>query len=185
MLIEDTYDNLAQEIKNKTGIDVHVCYQCGKCSAGCPTAGRMDLVPNKIVHMAQVGVRRKVLMSKALWNCVSCGTCTSRCPRNIDILGIINFFRNTAYAEGFCSKSKDSAMVYKLFLDNIGRHGRLFELEIGALYNLKSGNLFKDIELFPSLVISGKMNFLPENINDRHYIRKMIEKASQRGKSKC
>ncbi len=182
MLIEDTYNDLAQEINTKTGIDIHTCYQCGKCSAGCPTAGRMDLVPNKIMHLAQLGARKKILTSEAIWNCASCGTCTSRCPRNIDILGIIDFFRNLAYAEGFCEKSKNSSMVYKLLLDNIARHGRLYELEIGASYNLKSGKLFKDIDLFPGLVMKGKMNFLPENIKDREYIRNMLEKASHRGK---
>ena len=32
---------------------VEDCYQCGKCTAGCPVAGRADLMPNQVLRLAQ------------------------------------------------------------------------------------------------------------------------------------
>ena len=56
------------------------CYQCGKCTAGCPTAFAMDYPPNQIIRGIQLGMRDAVLSSKAIWVCAACETCTTRCP---------------------------------------------------------------------------------------------------------
>lgn len=34
---------IPDKLKQITGVDLQACYQCGKCTAGCPVAGRMDL----------------------------------------------------------------------------------------------------------------------------------------------
>ena len=31
------------------------CYQCGKCSAGCPMAGQMDIPPTRLIRLLQLG----------------------------------------------------------------------------------------------------------------------------------
>ena len=34
---------------------VENCYQCGKCTAGCPAADEMDFMPNQVLRLVQAG----------------------------------------------------------------------------------------------------------------------------------
>ena len=47
-------EKLADRVLEKTGVDVARCYQCGKCSAGCPLAAEMDFPPSQIMHLLQL-----------------------------------------------------------------------------------------------------------------------------------
>lgn len=76
------------------------CYQCGKCSAGCPMATHMDVLPNQIIRMAQLGMREQLLACGAIWTCVSCMTCNSRCPKDIRIAEVIEALREMALRNG-------------------------------------------------------------------------------------
>ena len=69
------------------------CYQCGKCSAGCPEADVMDLLPHQVVRLAQLGLIDEILESKTIWICASCITCTARCPRGVDLAKIMEALR--------------------------------------------------------------------------------------------
>lgn len=71
------------------------CYQCGKCSAGCPMAAYMDILPNQIIRLAQMGQEETLLASEAIWTCVSCFTCNTRCPKDIRIAEVIEALRET------------------------------------------------------------------------------------------
>jgi heterodisulfide reductase subunit C len=73
--------------------DLLACYQCGKCSAGCPMAKYMDILPNQMIRFAQLGMRDELLNSDAIWLCVSCQTCNSRCPKGVRIAEVIDAMR--------------------------------------------------------------------------------------------
>lgn len=70
-----------------------VCYQCGKCSAGCPVVSKMDILPNQIIRYAQLGLEEDLLASKSIWACASCMTCNVRCPKGINIAEVIEALR--------------------------------------------------------------------------------------------
>ncbi|MDO8706665.1 MAG: 4Fe-4S dicluster domain-containing protein [Sulfuricaulis sp.] len=76
------------------------CYQCGKCSAGCPMAAHMDVLPNQMIRMAQLGMQKQLLATNAIWMCVSCLTCNSRCPKGIRIAEVFEALRRTALRAG-------------------------------------------------------------------------------------
>ncbi len=61
------------------------CYQCGTCSATCPTAFAMDYSPRALWRLVELGQRDELLHSNTFWMCTACYSCTVRCPRDIPI----------------------------------------------------------------------------------------------------
>ncbi len=81
------------KVEEISGQNLLACYQCGKCSAGCPAVSDMDILPNQIIRYAQLGFKDKLLQSKSIWICASCFTCNSRCPKGINIAEVIEAIR--------------------------------------------------------------------------------------------
>lgn len=88
------------ELVAQGGGDVSLCYQCGTCTAGCPSGRRTNYRTRKLMRMAQLGLKEDVLASEDLWQCSTCYTCVERCPRQVPIVDIIITLRNMAVAEG-------------------------------------------------------------------------------------
>ena len=93
-----------KEMEEKSGERVSTCYQCYRCTNGCPALAEMDLYPHRLIRHIMLGDREKVLGSKTIWSCLQCYTCSIRCPNDIDIAHIINTARKISTAEG---KEKD------------------------------------------------------------------------------
>lgn len=82
-----------KKVEELSGQDLLSCYQCGKCSAGCPMVSAMDILPNQVIRLAQLGLQEDVLQSKTIWLCASCVTCGARCPRGVDLSRIMEVLR--------------------------------------------------------------------------------------------
>lgn len=80
-------------IEEISGQNVFDCYQCGRCSAGCPFASFMDLMPNQVLRFIQLGLKEEVTGAKTPWFCSACWVCATRCPRGIDIPRIMEALR--------------------------------------------------------------------------------------------
>jgi len=81
------------KVEELSGQNLLACYQCGKCSAGCPAVSQMDILPNQIIRYAQLGLKDELLKSKSIWICASCFTCNARCPKGINIAEVIEALR--------------------------------------------------------------------------------------------
>ncbi len=82
-----------EKIQQLSGQNLMACYQCGKCSAGCPGVSQMDILPNQIIRYVQLGLQKHLLESRSIWICASCFTCNTRCPKGINVAEVIEAIR--------------------------------------------------------------------------------------------
>jgi heterodisulfide reductase subunit C len=88
-----------RDVEEISGEDLLACNQCGKCSAGCPVAAAMDLLPSQVIRMAQLGME-EVLESPTIWICASCLTCVARCPKGVDLPRLMEALREISLRAG-------------------------------------------------------------------------------------
>ncbi|MBO4569080.1 MAG: CoB--CoM heterodisulfide reductase subunit C [Candidatus Methanomethylophilaceae archaeon] len=92
--------DFAKEIAAAGGEEVKMCFQCGTCTAGCPSGRQTAYRVRKLMRMAQLGLKEQIVNSEELWQCSTCYTCVERCPRQVPIVDIVIALRNIAVAEG-------------------------------------------------------------------------------------
>jgi len=102
-------DPFIQKVQELSGQNLLVCYQCGKCSAGCPAVSKMDILPNQIIRFAQLGFKDELLQSRSIWICASCMTCNTRCPKGINIAEVFEAIRQI-----LLRKKHDHVQIEKL-----------------------------------------------------------------------
>src|SRR5512138_461671 len=94
------YPSLAGAIHELAGTDPQLCYQCGKCTSGCPIADQADLAPHQVMRAIQLGRNNTALQSRMAWLCVSCQICSSRCPQGIDVASTMDALKIIAVQAG-------------------------------------------------------------------------------------
>ena len=167
---------ISQDFALQSGINVQDCYQCQKCSAGCPVAFAMDYKPNQIMQMVSLGMKDRVLSSKTIWVCASCYTCSTRCPNDIDIARVMDWLRQTALREGVAPAEKEVPLFHAAFLDSIRTHGRVHELGMMARYKMKTGKYWDDFKLGWKMFTKGKLKLWPSRISRKREIAVLFTK---------
>lgn len=177
--IERVQQNLKELIKLKTGISANLCYQCGKCSAGCPLIEEMDISPNQILRMMQLGIPeldKRILSSFSIWLCLTCQTCYSRCPKEVDLPLIMDFLRAESIKRNLIHpKAHNIIAFHKSFLNSIKSNGRLYEFGLLVNYKLRTMNLLQDLNLAPAMIAKGKLNFIPNKMKQIKEIKKIFQ----------
>ncbi len=168
-----------EEAKKRSGEDLNLCYQCLKCTAGCPTAPYMDIRPNNIIRMIQMGLKQEVLGSSAIWLCVSCETCGTRCPNKIDIGVLMDALREMALEAGVEAKEKNIHLLHEAFIQSIKRGGRIHEATMLIDYKLRSKDFFTDLVPGMKLFIKGKIPLFPDFIKGKEEIKRIFEKCTK------
>ena len=158
---------LADRIQEATGENVFLCYQCIKCTSGCPLAEHFDLAPNQVLRAAQLGMEERLFNSRTPWLCASCQTCTTRCPQGIDVARVMDFLTAEALRRGIQPKVPDVALFHKVFLRDVDLLGRAYELGLMAEMNLRTGQPFKDLDLGLEMLRHGKLRVIPEFVRHR------------------
>lgn len=99
--MEVKYDpEFEKQLAELGGADAKLCFQCGTCTAGCPSGRRTSYRVRKLVRMAQLDMKDEIINSEELWMCSTCYTCVERCPRRVPIVDVVIALRNMAVAEG-------------------------------------------------------------------------------------
>jgi heterodisulfide reductase subunit C len=178
MMAGDNYGTmspfLVEILETQGGSKVLQCYQCGTCSGSCPVIDEMTYGPRRLMHMIQAGDEATVLSSKDMWRCVSCYSCTSRCPRGIEITDLMADLRRLALEKGY---AQDKEAEFGLaFAETVQMHGRMFEPELLTRYYLRVLDLFSLVGMVPlgiKMLVRGKLPFVPDRVANPDEIKEI------------
>ncbi len=177
--VDERVHDLKEEMRRLSGEDLAKCIQCGKCTAGCPIAPDMDLMPNQVIRALQLNAEEKALRAASIWLCASCTTCSVRCPEGIDVARVMNQARKLCVERGYKPGEGRVPLFNRLFVDSIRRGGRVHELGIVTRYNLATLNPLRDIGLLPRILQKGKISLLPHRIAGLQGIKRLFAKSKR------
>lgn len=155
-------------------IDVQSCYQCGRCSAGCPFSVFFDLNVMEVVRLASYGAEERLLTSKTIWLCGACETCSSRCPNDIEIAHLMDVLRELALRKGIQPAEKRVAIFHDCFLGSIKHWGRAYEVGMIGAYKLRSRDLLGDMKLGLNMFQKGRLSLRPHGISAKTEITEIF-----------
>jgi len=134
----------------------------------------MDVMPNRVMRMVQLGCEKLLLDSRSIWLCAGCETCATRCPKGVELSKVMDALRQIATSDGIRPKESEVAKFHKVFLAAIERRGRVHEVEMLARYKLSTGRLFSDLALGAKMFAKGKLGLMPSRIKDTDEVRRIF-----------
>ncbi len=178
-MVVNSNSSLLSEVYRISGEKIQNCFQCQKCSAGCPLNFAMDILPNQVFRHIQYGHRDKVLTSKTIWLCASCHTCSTRCPNSIDIAKVMDTLREISTKSGVAPGEKKISLFHKFFLGLTKYTGRTWEPGMGV-YIMQTGGLGGMMGWSMKMFLKGKIPIFPSFKGGSEF-RKLFKKAGKGG----
>ena len=179
----DSARELSKKIAADAGVTLSNCYQCGKCSAGCPMAESMDIQPHPVVRYLQLGMAMEILKSRTIWLCASCHMCVDRCPNSVDLPALIEHSRYEAKRINLCAVS-EVGKFNDIFIENVKNFGKSQEAILEGAYNIMTGNFIQDMSSVPHMLRHGIVGPEVHSVKQRESVRRLVENAQKEDK-KC
>ncbi len=124
-------DEAIDRVETLSGQNILACYQCGRCSAGCPVVEEMDIIPSEVIRLLQLGQMDEVLSSKTIWTCASCLQCASRCPKGVEFSNICDALRAIVLRTRLATPKVDADGLTRVMMSDAPQMG-----VVGALRKL-------------------------------------------------
>jgi heterodisulfide reductase subunit C2 len=175
-------DGFLDEVQQRAGTSVSACFQCHKCTTGCPIGPEMDFLPSQVMRLVQLGAAAEVLGSQSIWLCASCETCTTRCPMEIDIAAVMDALRMMAIDRQVAVPDAHGKHFNRSFLQSVRRHGRVFELGMMVAYKLRTFDVLSDVGKVPTMLAKGKLSLLPKRTGSAKEVREVFRRADEEDK---
>jgi len=176
-----------EEIKKMPGGDkILDCIQCGVCAGSCHARFAMDYSPMQILKMAHLGLKQEVLSSSTIWICASCYTCTSRCPRGLNIPAIMSGFKYMAMKNNVPAPIALKPKFHKAFAEVVGKYGRMHEpeLKMKLIKKTSLGELLRNASLGIRMFRKGKLKLRPYKLNSSTGFSEIFKNALNEGAQK-
>lgn len=167
--------NFVEEVKQRSGEDINLCWHCQACAGGCPFVAAMDYPPNRVIRLVQLGLRKEALESSAIWICVGCNTCSVQCPNAIDIPAVNDALRQMAMDEGVQIAEPNILSFHQEVLNSIERYGRTHKFEIMLRYKLRRRDWFTDAAVGLKMFTRRKLELLPSRAKDMKTIKGLFQ----------
>lgn len=171
-----------QQIEAISGHNVNLCFQCSKCSAGCPLANKMDLKPAQVMHSIRLGREDLVLNSEAIWLCIGCETCSARCPQHVEPAAVMTAARLLAIQRGIEPRVKEVGIYYRGFVNNMRLNGKIHDASVAGITQLRTGQLRANLPLAWKLFKKGRVKPPPLPLGGGSF-RKIYKNALARERS--
>ena len=175
--------NLLKIVNHVSRQKIGMCWHCSACSGGCPFVSHMDILPNRVIRLVQLGQRKEVLGCRTIWLCVGCHTCSCECPNLVDIAAVMDVLRQLAIHDGIRVPEKDIYRFHKHIYRSIRQHGRLHKLEALMRFKLNPGHLFTDLPIGLKMFSKGKLELMPTNVEDRGELDRIFSYYDKRRRS--
>jgi heterodisulfide reductase subunit C len=175
-----TAAGLRKAVEALSGVDLSPCYQCKKCSSGCPVTRLTKSRPSEIIRQLHLGAGDELLTSDLVWTCASCETCTARCPMGIDVAAVLDALRRLALERRAAKQKGNVPLFNRAFLKTVETFGRSYEMGMIAAYKLGTGKLMNDTEKFPSMLRKRKIALLPTLSGDRKTVKRIFRTAKRK-----
>jgi heterodisulfide reductase subunit C len=165
---------LSKDLQAMTGENVMLCYQCKKCTLGCPSAYAMRMKPHELMRATQLGLAEEIYWSGTIWICLSCETCNTRCPQDINILRVIDGLREMSKELEYYNPYPAIPALHRIFMALVKRFGKVYELGLALLINLRMMTPFKDIDMASPMLLKGKLKPLPHMSHGAKELRRVM-----------
>ena len=172
-----------REVESNGPFQAEACYQCRKCTNGCPVTFAMDLYPDEVIRLTILGQRDRVLSCGTIWVCSACETCTTRCPNEIKISELMDCLKEMALNEGIAGPHPQVPASHKAFLNHLKKRGRIFEATYLPYTLIVSGELKRrwrngtwraEAKLGLQMALKGRVALYPKKIRGIEEVRRMI-----------
>jgi heterodisulfide reductase subunit C len=177
----DLVPGFVRDVEKYAGRMVSRCYQCRKCTSGCPVSGVLDFQCHEVVRLVQLGAKDAALRSRAIWLCASCKTCRERCPNDVDPAGVMDTLKVLAVASGTPIGRKHVKAFQRAFLATVAVLGRAHELGSLAVYLAgRPSAIVANAGLGLRMFSHGKLKILPEGVKAKGEIRAIFRRAREK-----
>ena len=167
-------------VREISGADLSLCFQCKKCTSGCPVSKLVKLPPSEIIRRLHLGAGDEILESDILWMCVSCETCSQRCPMGIDVAAVMDALRRLARERGASKQEGNVALFNRAFLKTVQMFGRTYDIAMITAYKLGTLKLMDDTEKLPKMLKKRKIALLPSFKGDRKIAKRIFKMAKMK-----
>jgi heterodisulfide reductase subunit C len=181
--LEWNVDNVSNEpsrsLLARSGVNVNLCFHCQSCAGGCPFTEAMDLLPNRVLRLIQLGMEDQALECSTIWACVGCNTCSIQCPMAIDIPAVMDALRHLALQKGISVAEPDTLAFHQEVLHSIETYGRTHKLEIMLRFKLKTRHYLKDLQTGLRMLAKRKLDLRPSRVMRIHEIKSIFNSRDQ------
>jgi len=184
-----------REVMERSNQNLLTCYQCRRCAAGCPVGEESGYVtPDRLIRMLILGDRENALTNELVWKCVSCYTCGTRCPNDIQTARITETLKKISKENRLEPLSAEVSSFHSTFVNSGVRWGRLNEIEFISFYEIKTAlthlkrfkfkavydEMMTQTKLGLKMIKRKRLHFRLQSAKGRGEIKRLYQKAKTR-----